>query len=138
VAFVYQGIADIRSVQKAKTMKLNLHGCNFDDNGIGLIASGDIEINATNTNFRRNQTAIELYNPALMQAVGLPVNTPADRLDEVVQALTHAKAATDEEKFAITEKSRLKEWLVSAGHLTTSAKNIVEIVAKVMHMTGLP
>ncbi|WP_130926932.1 hypothetical protein [Pseudomonas sp. Sample_14] len=118
-------------------MKATFNGCSFEDNGVGLVVIGDIEMAATDTHFRRNDKAVVLYNPALMQAVGLPVNTPADLLDEVVQALTHAKAATGEEKVAIAEKSRLKEWLASAGHLTTSAKNIVEIVAKVMQMAGL-
>jgi len=118
-------------------MKINLNGCRFEDNGIGIIATGDIEITATDTHFRRNQRAVELYNPALMQAVGLPDNTPADRLDELVQAITQAKAAPVEEKVALAEKSRLNEWLVSAGHLTTSAKNLVEIAMKVGQMTGL-
>jgi hypothetical protein len=118
-------------------MKINLYdGTTFEDNGVGIVAAGDVEINAYNAHFRRNGSAIEAYQPEVSQQLGLPANTPFDLVQELAQAIVKAQAASVEEKIAIASKSRLNVWLTNTANVVKTAKDLVDIAIKVAVFSG--
>jgi hypothetical protein len=97
-------------------MALHLKNVRIDNCGTGLSAPTGAQIFADGLEITNTKQAIELRDPpGLLQALGLPVNTPPEYL---VEALKILEGAPPDERAEMLRESRLVKWLGVTADLT--------------------
>lgn len=113
-------------------MGLKTDGVTFTDCVGGISAPESLDVVLKNTHFVRGGQAIHFYQPAVLDEIGLPTGTPRELLEELVAELRKHREASPGQKVDIVKKSRLGDWLCGVASFSTIAKNIVDIVSKIV------
>lgn len=111
-------------------MPIIMNNCKFVDCAGGISAPDETVIQLNDTHFFGGGQAIDLYKPATLQSIGLPLDTPRDQLEELISELIAKHSASPEQKAEIVKRSRLGEVLSGAASFSTIAKNIVDLASK--------
>ncbi|WP_409247372.1 hypothetical protein [Enterobacter hormaechei] len=109
--------------------KATFTGCQFIDNGIGIVASGDVELEAHDTLFQGNGKAVQIDSGipeelATFFKEGVDVNKVRQLIEEIRRT-----PDPQPEKIAQTLwKSGLSTWIANGANTVTVATAIFEFV----------
>ena len=109
--------------------KATFIGCQFINNGIGIVASGDVQLEAHDTLFQGNGKAVQIDSgipeelaPFFKQ--GVDVN----KVRELIEETRHTPEPHSEKIAQKLWKSGLSSWIANGANTVTVATAIIEFV----------
>jgi len=86
--------------------------------------------------FVGNGKAFDFHEPSMLSALGLPADTPGEYLKELLADLEKARTLSIDKKIEVVKTSKLQGWLAGAASVSTVAKNLVDMLPKLLQMLG--
>ncbi|WP_046091686.1 hypothetical protein [Enterobacter roggenkampii] len=109
--------------------KATFTGCQFINNGIGILASGDIQLEAHDTLFQGNGKAV-LIDSGIPEELA-PLFKEGVNINKVRQLIEETRRTPDPQPDSIAQslwKSGLSSWLANGANAVTVATAIIEFV----------
>lgn len=119
-------------------LKLDISGNTF--RGVGTVLSlphgSDAEIKFTDNDSKNCINGIvERDKPSFLNALGLPPDTPADAVLEVIKTIRAAPEASQEEKLEVIKKSKIWTYVERSSSAITVVQGLIAIAGTAI---GIP
>lgn len=109
-------------------MAITIKDCHIENCGTGISTDGSVQIDISGTRIVGCQKAIEQRDPpGLINALGLPPNTPSNLLIDALQLLIETQHEGPERSVEKVSKSGLFQWLDGAANGTAILSNLVSL-----------
>jgi hypothetical protein len=107
-------------------MTITIKNARISNCVVGIVTEGIVDMEISDINIEACSTAIHHQNsPGVLQALGLPANTPPDLLIEALELLLNHQSP--KKSLEVLSKSRLFQGIGNASDATSLLSNLVSL-----------